>query len=191
GVVNIITKQNFDGAEANFYKGQYSQGDGDREAYDFTIGTTTDRASLVLGASYVNEKEVMAGNRKISAGGPPFFSGQSGTGIPGSYVRNDQRYVIINGVETPFVSNVHGYNTAPDNYLLTPNERTSLFAVGSYNITDNISFRTEAMYNERKSEQLLAAMPVTGMTLSADSMYNPYGQDLTGVNRRFNETGGR
>ncbi len=191
GVVNIITKRDFDGAEANFYKGQYSDGDGDREAYDFTLGTTTDRASLMIGASYVNEKEVMAGDRAISAGGPPFFSGQSGTGIPGSYVRDGSRRIIINGAEVPFVSNVHGYNTAPDNYLLTPNERTSLFAAGSYNVTDNITFRTEAMYNERKSEQLLAAMPVTGMTLSADSMYNPYGVDLTGVNRRFNETGGR
>ncbi|HDS1511614.1 TonB-dependent receptor [Stenotrophomonas maltophilia] len=191
GVVNIITKQNFDGAEANFYKGQYSAGDGDREAADFTLGTTTDRASLVLGVSYVNEKAVMAGDRKISAGGPPFFSGQSSTGIPGSYLRNDERYIILNGVETPFDPNVHGYNTAPDNYLLTPNERTSLFAVGSYNVTDNITFRTEAMYNERKSEQLLAAMPVTGQRLSAGSMYNPYGVDLTGVARRFNETGGR
>ncbi|PSD44689.1 TonB-dependent receptor [Stenotrophomonas maltophilia] len=191
GVVNIITKQNFDGAEANFYKGQYSAGDGDREAADFTLGTTTDRASLVLGVSYVNEKAVMAGDRKISAGGPPFFSGQSSTGIPGSYLRNDERYVILNGVETPFDPNVHGYNTAPDNYLLTPNERTSLFAVGSYNVTDNITFRTEAMYNERKSEQLLAAMPVTGMDLSAGSMYNPYGVELEGVARRFNETGGR
>lgn len=191
GVVNIITKRDFDGAEANFYKGQYSDGDGEREAYDFTLGTTTDRASVMIGASYVNEKEVMAGDRAISAGGPPFFSGQSGTGIPGSYVRNGTRRIIINGAEVPFVSNVHGYNTAPDNYLLTPNERTSLFAAGSYNITDNVTFRTEAMYNERKSEQLLAAMPVTGMTLSADSIYNPYGVDLTGVNRRFNETGGR
>lgn len=191
GVVNIITKRDFDGAEANFYKGQYSDGDGEREAYDFTLGTTTDRASVMIGASYVNEKEVMAGDRAISAGGPPFFSGQSGTGIPGSYVRNGTRRIIINGAEVPFVSNVHGYNTAPDNYLLTPNERTSLFAAGSYNITDNVTFRTEAMYNERKSEQLLAAMPVTGMTLSADSIYNPYGVNLTGVNRRFNETGGR
>ncbi|WMJ70164.1 TonB-dependent receptor [Stenotrophomonas sp. 24(2023)] len=191
GVVNIITKHNFDGAEANFYKGQYSQGDGEREAYDFTLGTTTDRASITVGASYVNEKSVMAGDRKISAGGPPFFSGQSATGLPGSYIRNNQQYVIINGVETPFDPNVHGYNTAPDNYLLTPNERTSLFVLGSYNITDNITFRTEAMYNERKSEQLLAAMPVTGQKLSASSIYNPYGVELTGVNRRFNESGGR
>ncbi|KOQ71940.1 TonB-dependent receptor plug domain-containing protein [Stenotrophomonas maltophilia] len=191
GVVNIITKQNFDGAEANVYKGQYSDGDGEREAYDFTLGTVTDRASITVGASYVNEKSVMAGDRKISAGGPPFFSGQSATGIPGSYVRNGNQYIIINGVETPFDANVHGYNTAPDNYLLTPNERTSLFVLGSYNVTDNITFRTEAMYNERKSEQLLASMPVTGQRLSAASMYNPYGVELTGVNRRFNESGGR
>ncbi|KAG1447211.1 hypothetical protein G6F57_017127 [Rhizopus arrhizus] len=129
GVVNIITKQNFDGAEVNAYKGQYSDGDGEREAYDFTLGTVPARASITVGASYVNEKSVMAGDRKISAGGPPFFSGQSATGIPGSYVRNGNQYIIINGVETPFDANVHGYNTAPDNYLLTPNERTSLFVL--------------------------------------------------------------
>ena len=191
GVVNIITKQNFDGAEANAYYGQYSAGDGSREAYDFTLGTSTDRASLLLGAAYVKEGAVMAGDRAISAGGPPFFSGQSGTGFPGSYVRGGTRYIMIDGVETPFNANVHGYNTAPDNYLLTPNERTSLFAQGSYNLTDNVTFRTEAMYNERKSEQLLAAMPVTGMRLSKDSMYNPFDVDLTSVNRRFIETGGR
>jgi len=191
GVVNIVTKQNFEGAEAGAYFGQYSDGDGEREAYDFSLGTVTDRATLMIGASYVNEREVMAGDRAISAGGPPFFSGQSGTGFPGSYIRNGKRYVIINGVETPYVANVHGYNTSPDNYLLTPNERTSLFAQGTFNVTDNVTFRTEALYNERKSEQLLAAMPVTGMTLDADSMYNPYGVDLTSVNRRFIETGGR
>ncbi len=191
GVVNIVTKQNFDGAEANFYKGQYSDGDGEREAYDFTLGTTTDRASLMLGASYVKEGSVMAGDRQISAGGPPFFSGQSSTGLPGSYLRNNNRYVIINGVETLFDPNVHGYNSSPDNFLLTPQERTSLFATGSFNVTDNVTFRTEALYNERKSEQLLAAMPVTGQRLSAASMYNPFGVDLTGVNRRFNESGGR
>lgn len=191
GVVNIITKKNFDGAEANAYYGQYSAGDGAREAYDFSLGTSTDRASLVIGASYVNEEAVMAGNRAISAGGPPFFSGQSGTGFPGSYVRGGTRYILLDGVETPFNANVHGYNTAPDNYLLTPNERTSLFTQGTYDLTDKVTFRTEAMYNERKSEQLLAAMPVTGMVLSADSMYNPFGVDLTSVNRRFIETGGR
>ena len=191
GVVNIITKNNFSGAEFSAYVGQYDKGDGSRESVDFTLGNTGDRGSILFGASYVKEGSVMAGDRAISAGGPPFFGGQSGTGYPGSYVRNGTRYVLINGVETRYRSAIHGYNTAPDNYLLTPQERRSLFSQGTFDITDKVSFRAEAMYNERISEQLLAAMPVTGLTLSAGSMYNPFGVDLRGVNRRYGETGGR
>ncbi|HEY0504109.1 MAG TPA: TonB-dependent receptor [Lysobacter sp.] len=207
GVVNLITRKNFEGAEAGAYLGQYQQGDGNREAYDFTIGTGNDRGNVMIGASYVKEDAVMAGDRAISAGGPPFFGGQSGTGFPGSFVdpANNKRYVLnAQGQPVRYVSAVHGYNTAPDNYLLTPQERTALFAQAHYDITDGVSFTTEMLYNERISEQLLAAMPVTGMTLSADSYYNPtnpdgaYGnmlggaaRNLIGVNRRFQETGGR
>jgi iron complex outermembrane receptor protein len=208
GVVNIITRKNFEGAEAGAYFGQYSQGDGDRQSYDFTIGAGNDRGNVMIGASYVKEDAVMAGDREISAGGPPFFGGQSGTGFPGSFVdpANNRRYVLNAQLQpVRYVSSVHGYNTAPDNYLLTPQERTSLFAQADYGITDNVHFTTEVLYNERISEQLLAAMPVTGMTMSSDSYYNPTNPngrykgvvpggavDLVGsVNRRFQETGGR
>ncbi|WP_342316579.1 TonB-dependent receptor [Lysobacter sp. FW306-1B-D06B] len=208
GVVNIITRKNYEGAEAGAYVGQYQQGDGERQAYDFTIGTGNDRGNVMIGASYVKEEAVMAGDRKISAGGPPFFGGQSGTGFPGSFVNpaDNKRYVLnAQGRPVRYVSSVDGYNTAPDNYLLTPQERTSLFAQANYDITDDVRFKTEMLYNERISEQLLAAMPVTGMTLSADSYYNPTNPngkyngsvpggavDLVGsVNRRFQESGGR
>lgn len=70
GVVNIITRKNFDGAEAGVNVGQYSDGDGQRQAYDFTLGTTTDRATLMVGASYVKEDSVMAGDREISPAAP-------------------------------------------------------------------------------------------------------------------------
>ncbi|MEG3792464.1 TonB-dependent receptor [Lysobacter sp. CCNWLW3] len=204
GVVNIITRRNFEGAEAGAYFGQYSAQDGDRQAYDVSMGVSNDRSSLLIGASYVKEEAVMAGARKISAGGAPFYSGQSGTGFPGSFVDNmgtasntdDVRYVLdAQGNKVVYDSAVHGYNTAPDNYLLTPQERTSLFAQGTFDITDNLTFRTETLYNQRQSEQLLAAMPVTGQTLSKDSLYAPAEykgvRDLIGVNRRFQETGGR
>ncbi|MEH6417649.1 TonB-dependent receptor plug domain-containing protein [Pseudomonas sp. CGJS7] len=206
GVVNIITRRNFDGAEAGAYIGQYGQGDGTRQAYDFTLGTTNDRSTLLLGASYVKEEAVMAGDRKISAGGAPFFSGNSGTGFPGAFVDangDNKPYRIIDGKVTPYDANTQGYNTAPDNYLVTPQERTSLFAQGTFNIVDNLTFRTEALYNERKSEQLLAAMPVTGINLTGDSYYNPTNpngfynglvpggaRDLI-VARRMQESGGR
>jgi iron complex outermembrane recepter protein len=195
GVVNIITRTDFEGVEASAYYGQFGQGDGAREAWDATIGTSSDRGSLVIGASYVKEDSIMAGDRPISAGGPPHFGGQSGTGYPGSFVdpaiSSKDRYVIVNGERVPYDGVTHGYNSAPDNFLLTPSERKSIFAQGTYSLTDNVSVRTEMLYNERVSEQLLAAMPVTGMVLDADSLYNPYDRDLISVNRRFGETGGR
>ncbi|MEG3792726.1 TonB-dependent receptor plug domain-containing protein, partial [Lysobacter sp. CCNWLW3] len=61
GVVNVILRQNFEGAEANAYIGAFDKGDGERQAYDFTIGTTSDRFSAMLGFGYVKEEPVMAG----------------------------------------------------------------------------------------------------------------------------------
>jgi len=65
GVVNVILRQNFEGAEANAYLGVYDKGDGFRQSYDFTIGATSDRFSAMLGFGYVKEDPVMAGDRYI------------------------------------------------------------------------------------------------------------------------------
>ena len=77
----------------------------------------------------------------------------------------------------PYTSDFN-YNFAKDNYLVTPQERSALFAQGSYNLTDNITFRMDALYNERRSAQQLAGFPLgtvnTGLSLSGDSYYNPY-----------------
>ncbi|WP_312707626.1 TonB-dependent receptor [Stenotrophomonas sp.] len=85
GVVNIITRDNFNGGEAHVYYGQFSKGDGERQALDLTLGSSNDRSSLVFGASYVKEKAVMAGARKISRDpvyglGASQYSGQTASG---------------------------------------------------------------------------------------------------------------
>ncbi|MCL7715721.1 TonB-dependent receptor [Stenotrophomonas mori] len=85
GVVNIITRDDFNGGEAHVYRGQFSKGDGQREGYDLTLGTSGDRGNLVFGASYVKEKAVMAGARKISRDpvyglGSSQYSGQTADG---------------------------------------------------------------------------------------------------------------
>jgi iron complex outermembrane recepter protein len=67
GVVNIITRSNFDGAEVNAYVGQYGQGDGQRTSFDATLGMNGDRGNLVIGVSSVTEDAVMAGDRTLSA----------------------------------------------------------------------------------------------------------------------------
>ena len=64
--LNIITRDDFEGLQANAYIGQYTENDGEIQAYDFSIGTTSDRGSVFFNASYVNAESVMAGDRRIS-----------------------------------------------------------------------------------------------------------------------------
>jgi len=227
GVVNIILRQNFDGAEANAYFGQYDEGDGAREAYDFTIGSVGDRWHATLGVGYVKEEPVWAGNRKISAV-PTFgalpntgnssttpdgrfgFYGQTGVHDDGNPVYGSTR---PNGSEGYFVTGNGGstwrnytsadsFNHAPGNLLVTPQERTSLFADAGLSITDNVRFKTTVTYNERKSEQILAAMPIVlgraapgtngaNIVISKDNIYNHTGRDIDYIQYRAMETGGR
>jgi iron complex outermembrane receptor protein len=243
GVVNVILRNNFEGAEANAYIGQYDKGDGTRQSYDFIVGTSGDRFSAMLGYGYVKEEPVMAGDRYISKE-PTYTTGNtlgSGTSPNGRFslcsgvydgaLRKcrfaDSRDVNGDGVPDtagqvnfdggagtwtydgagtparPYVTGADAYNFAPENYLLTPQERRSVFGNATVDVTDNIRFKTTVTYNERVSEQLLAAMPVTlagapgattigqGIFISRDSIYNPYGLDVGRINRRITETGGR
>ncbi|HEY5850533.1 MAG TPA: TonB-dependent receptor, partial [Lysobacter sp.] len=67
GVVNIITRSNFEGATANAYYGQYSEGDGETTRADFILGFTGDRGSLTAAVEYRKEEEVFAKDRPYSA----------------------------------------------------------------------------------------------------------------------------
>jgi iron complex outermembrane receptor protein len=94
-------------------------------------------------------------------------------------------------------------NFAPDNYLLTPQERKSLFVNGSLDITDNIRFKATSTWTQRTSEQLLAAIPIVlgsgpgaspnakTISISADSLYNPFGETVSRIQRRAVESGRR
>ncbi|WP_269233081.1 TonB-dependent receptor plug domain-containing protein, partial [Klebsiella pneumoniae] len=66
GVVNVITRKNFDGGEANVYVGQYGKGDGDSETYSMTLGARGERGSLTLSAEYSKQDPVWAKDRWYS-----------------------------------------------------------------------------------------------------------------------------
>jgi len=73
GVVNIITRQNYNTAEANVYFGRYSEGDGEQQAFDATLGMSNERASGLINLSYSKQDPVLAGDRGISS--LPVFGG--------------------------------------------------------------------------------------------------------------------
>ena len=218
GVVNVILRQNFDGAEASGYIGSFDEGDGTRQAYDFTVGTSSDRWSAMMGVGYVKEDPVWAGDRDISA--VPVFGSSPGFGGSAALPDGNFCYVVDGACENPDgeyglwipggsdnpndwrpFTGADAYNFAPDNYLITPQERTSLFASGSLDITDTLRFRATTQFNQRRSQQVLAAMPVQfgvfavpqaqDIVISADNIYNQFGRDINFGLRRTVETGGR
>ncbi len=67
GVINVITRSNFEGASASAYYGQYGEGDGAITKGDFVMGFTGDRGSLTLAAEWAKEDEVKSSDRPYSA----------------------------------------------------------------------------------------------------------------------------
>ena len=67
GVINIITRSNFEGATASAYYGQYGEGDGAITKGDFAMGFTGDRGSLTVAAEWGEEDVVKASDRPYSA----------------------------------------------------------------------------------------------------------------------------
>src|SRR5207342_2225309 len=66
GVVNIITRRNFEGGQVTAQYGQYGEGDGATKNLDLAWGYTTDRSNLFLGASYVDQDSVLSSDREQS-----------------------------------------------------------------------------------------------------------------------------
>ena len=67
GVINIITRSNYEGAQVSAYYGQYGEGDGGVTRADGVMGFTGDRGSLTVAAEWVKEDVVKAADRPYSA----------------------------------------------------------------------------------------------------------------------------
>ena len=206
GVVNIITRKDFEGAEANAYIGQWGDGDGKRETYDFLMGFRGDKGSLTAGVEYSKEDPVWAKDRWFSRTRYPTGEktesrpgGLSGTTQWGRFGFGGVQYTLrrdVPGLDpTDFASfrPTNGTDTSNPSLastVLSGIERKSVFLNGRYDITDNVSFVTEVMYNDRESFAQNAGYPfasgnfdLSSGGLSADSYFNPVGADVSYVRR--------
>lgn len=191
GVVNIITRSNFQGVEFNAYAGQFAgTGDNTTQQYDITVGNRIGKFSYIANATYSKEDPIWAKDRDYSRypRGPYYpNSGLSPFG-PGGQITdsNGNSYKLNPGGNALNVGDYHPYNAETDNYnanpqmmLLPGSERKSLFGKARYEITDNVSAFLDANFMQRIATIQIAGYPLgtgtTGVPVSADSYYNPLG----------------
>jgi len=165
GVVNIITRKNFDGAEVNAYVGQYSEGDGQKTGYSATFGKTFDRGWVTVGGEYSDEDPILGGAREFTAypNGPRHpTDGLSGV-TPWGYATVDGKNLSVGPGGDPtqlgnFVpaNKANDANTKTNMSLLTGLQRKSVFANGGFSINDNLRLVADALYTERESTKQLA-----------------------------------
>jgi iron complex outermembrane receptor protein len=231
GVVNVITRTNMSGTEANIYTSTSNKGDGTNYDLSFVTGHSSDRGNITFSGGYQNQKPIMAGDREFSrqtysydfsctaamqaagkcvqatfTGSPSSPSGRINTmpnggsplNIPGcntQFCTADGNGGFRNFVQPSGTNLGDNYNFQTLNYLLTPSTRVNLFSNGHYDITRNVHGFFEGQFNSRKSIQQLAEEPITtsltDTPISADSIYNPFGQDVVDYNRRLTEFGVR
>src|SRR6185437_2411164 len=66
GVVNVITRKDFNGTEASLYTGETSHGDGFTYDASIVTGATSSKGNVIFSAGYTQQDPVFAGDRDFS-----------------------------------------------------------------------------------------------------------------------------
>ncbi|TMQ05371.1 MAG: TonB-dependent receptor [Deltaproteobacteria bacterium] len=198
GVINIITRKEVSGLTASAYTGTFGQGDGVVQKYDVSWGGTTGKLSTVVGGSFVDQRAVSSGDRKISSFPVPNVgrctSNCSGTGAHGRvtyYDRDGTKHdlALEDGSPGTFhtFTNDDRFNYQPYNYAETPSQRVNIFSALTYKLSPEINLRGKASFNNRSSVNQAAPEPLTigpgahtnsrldRIAVDATNPYNPFG----------------
>ena len=218
GVINIILKSNYQGAQFQMNYGISDLSDGARKGASFVFGQTSDKGSILAGVSYNKFDGVLqsardwsknalslttTGNGGITAsiGGSSFaardfiavtpalaaqFGCSSGTLLSlneSAFTNSDAK---TTSSDYHCFGNSDKYNYASVNLLMTPQERTNGFFKGTYHLSDNVDFYGTVIHNKTSSGFQLApavfgTATVSGLLISKDSYYNPFGVDFSGT----------
>ncbi|TLM79911.1 TonB-dependent receptor plug domain-containing protein [Microbulbifer harenosus] len=207
GVINIITKKGFEGAELTADYGSSTHGDGDEYLAAVTFGTGNDKGHVMLNAQYTKRDDIWQGDRRFSecplgeSGGNVLCIG-SPTTIPARFspLSNNDQFIVdpVTGEVEDFDLARYGYNFAAASYLVTPQEVASIYGYGTYELWDwedvtTIRGFSELSFVNRRSDQLMAAegtfwapeVPLTNPGFPAG-----FNEPVT-IGRRLAETGGR
>ena len=183
GVVNIITRKDFEGVNIDVQNADWFDTDnGEQTSLAIIAGTTFDSGNFVFGAEYVNQEEAFQSDTpwdflqgsyyvyydtdhgcETSPTTCTFFGSSRipesriQFAIPGTALDDVFMVETPGAVMTPYDGRT--YNYAPINYMQTPYERLNYFGEGSFDLANDIQFTASFRGTDRRTDQELAPLP--------------------------------
>ncbi|MCL1059220.1 TonB-dependent receptor [Shewanella gelidimarina] len=147
GVVNIITKKDFDGFQIDVTGGMTDKSDGENGEISALYGFNTDTGNYTFGAAYSERRGVVQSDRDWTDPGASSFIPN---GSLGGQVKDE------NG---NWVDREESYDYTQDSFYQTPSKRYSLFANMTQELGNDLVLTGDILYTKRKSNQQLAPQP--------------------------------
>ena len=221
GVVNVITKKDFEGVDFQVGYDVTDENDGKMYNASVVMGTSSDKGSFVVGAQMNKRDEIRQGDRAFSAcpyfdDGTQLICGGSPTTTPAQFTPLGVDSVIgghvldADGVTVrPFNEATDAFNFAALSYMVTPQDVYSAYAYADYELFEApglgvVNGVLDFNLSQRESDQLLAPVGTFGGWItSQEHPDNPFGDALCAGNplctepqdvatsRRLTESGGR
>ncbi len=198
GVVNFIMRKNYQGAEFSTNYGISDHGDGIRRGMSFMFGQTSQHGGIVAGVSYEKIDGISSASRSFSDKALYLYYGQilpfGSSRVPNGrivYPGSPNALTCITGTTCSSLSDFRTYNPTTDafnyqaqNLIQVPSERTNVFFMGHYDLTDNVTAYMDFFGNKTTSHSALApSLADTGipspLVISAQSIYNPFGVEFS------------
>jgi iron complex outermembrane receptor protein len=191
GVVNIITKRQFDGLQLRVQGGVTDRGDAGNQLASITGGKTfaEGRGHVVANFTFTNDDPLFARDRAYSridvpnkssyaaqglfdTGGSPAFSPAAGT----TYT-----FSTTNAVKLYQSAAVDGYNRNGDRLLTTPTHRYLGSASADYEFSSAVTLFGEFTYSKTKARSIIEPLAVDDLGTQGQTVYNFDGSPFSGI----------
>ena len=178
GVVNFISRKDFDGLNLGF--SGYATERGDSSIYDINLAYghefDSGRGNITLFGGYYDREETYADERELTS--VPWWDMWNGELIQGGSSMVPDGLILFprvdfgngpawttfdpDGSPRAYVASEDQYNWAPWNFLQIPLERYNGGLLLNYDLTDRVELYVEAAYTNAMVRRVLAPLPGSG-----------------------------
>lgn len=189
GVVNIILRKNYDGAEVTVSHGGTTGPSYDETAASLVWGTESDDANATLILDYFKNTVITGAEmgRFGTANQQPYGGNdfRSSRGFPGNFVVNGETRIDPGCPADRAIGQTCVFDYGPFGMVVPAAERLGAILQASQRLNDNVEAYVELAVQHNRSQASGAATPLdgdAGLTVPGDHPNNPFGQDIE-INR--------